>query len=246
LQQSYISYAEDEVVLKLENLSGKGFRNINLSLRKGEVLGVAGLLGSGRTELALSLFGELKITDGKVFRDGKQIKLRSPGEAIQNGIAYVPDERKSLGLFLEKTVADNIASTQLKSGFYRENVIYRMSEKLKSQFDIRTPSIKQLVRKLSGGNQQKIVLAKWLLTDPDILLVNEPTHGVDVGAKAEIYKLFNDLTEKGKGILLISSELPELLLLSDRIAVLYNGELKGILPRSDATEEKIAAMASGL
>jgi ABC-type sugar transport system ATPase subunit len=121
-----------------------------------------------------------------------------------------------------------------------------MSEKLKSQFDIRTPSIKQLVRKLSGGNQQKIVLAKWLLTDPDILLVNEPTHGVDVGAKAEIYKLFNDLTEKGKGILLISSELPELLLLSDRIAVLYNGELKGILPRSDATEEKIAAMASGL
>jgi ABC-type sugar transport system ATPase subunit len=246
LQQSYISYAEDEVVLKLENLSGKGFRNINLSLRKGEVLGLAGLLGSGRTELALSLFGELKITDGKVFRDGKKIKLGNTGEAIQNGIAYVPDERKSLGLFLEKTVADNIASTQLKSGFYRENVIRRMSEKLKSQFDIRTPSIKQLVRKLSGGNQQKIVLAKWLLTDPEILLVNEPTHGVDVGAKAEIYKLFNDLTEKGKSILLISSELPELLLLSDRIAVLYNGELKGILPRSDATEEKIAAMASGL
>jgi ABC-type sugar transport system ATPase subunit len=246
LQQSYISYAEDEVVLKLENLSGKGFRNINLSLRKGEVLGLAGLLGSGRTELALSLFGELKITGGKIFRDGKEIKLRSAGEAIQNGIAYVPDERKSLGLFLEKTVADNIASTQLKSGFYRENVIRRMSEKLKYKFDIRTPSIKQLVRKLSGGNQQKIVLAKWLLTDPEILLVNEPTHGVDVGAKAEIYKLFNELTEKGKSILLISSELPELMLLSDRIAVLYNGELKGILPRSDATEEKIAAMASGL
>ena len=246
LQQSYTSHVKNEVVLEVNNLSGRGFQNINFSLYKGEVLGFSGLIGSGRTQLALSLFGELKTTGGTICKNGNEIKLHDPEDAIDNGIAYVPDERKALGLFLEKSVKENIASTQLREGFYQESVIATTSEKLKKKLDIRTPSIKQLVRKLSGGNQQKIVLAKWLLTDPDILIVNEPTHGIDVGAKAEIYKLFNELTEKGKSILLISSELPELLLLSDRVAVLYNGQLQGILTRAEATEEKIAAMASGL
>ena len=246
LQQSYTSHVKNEVVLEVNNLSGRGFRNINFSLHKGEVLGFSGLIGSGRTQLALSLFGELKTTGGTICKNGNEIKLHDPEDAIDNGIAYVPDERKALGLFLEKSVKENIASTQLREGFYQESVMATTSEKLKKKLDIRTPSIKQLVRKLSGGNQQKIVLAKWLLTDPDILIVNEPTHGIDVGAKAEIYKLFNELTEKGKSILLISSELPELLLLSDRVAVLYNGQLQAILTRAEATEEKIAAMASGL
>jgi ribose transport system ATP-binding protein len=246
LQQTYTSHVKNEVVLEVNDLSGKGFRNIKFSLRKGEVLGFSGLLGSGRTQLALSLFGELKTIAGKIFKKGKEIKLHTPEDAIHYGIAYVPDERKALGLFLEKSVTENIASTQLKGGFYHEHFMILTSEKLKRQLDIRTPSIKQLVRKLSGGNQQKIVLAKWLLTDPDILIVNEPTHGIDVGAKAEIYQLFNELTTKGKSILLISSDLPEILLLSDRIAVLYNGHMQGIVARGEATEEKVAALASGL
>jgi ribose transport system ATP-binding protein len=147
---------------------------------------------------------------------------------------------------MERSVTENIVSAQLTNGFYDRKRNNLISEDLKTKLNIRTPSVKQIVQKLSGGNQQKVVLAKWLYIDPDVLIVNEPTHGVDVGAKAEIYNELKKLTAQGKSILLISSELPELLLLSDRIAVMYNGNMKGILQHDEATEERITVMASGM
>jgi ribose transport system ATP-binding protein len=174
------------------------------------------------------------------------MKIGHPQQAIELGISYIPEERKSLGLFLDKSITENIVAARLQRGMYREKSNHLTAEALKQQLDIRTPSVRQQVRKLSGGNQQKVVLAKWLNTRPDVLIVNEPTHGVDVGAKAEIYQLLKKLTSAGKSILLISSELTEVLLLSDRIAVMHNGSIRDVLTRERATEEKITALASGL
>jgi len=239
------SYVKEEIKLEVVNISGKGFHNISFKLYEGEILGFAGLQGSGRTAMAKAIFGDEEMRKGKILKDGKGLRFLHPSGAIDQQIIYVPEDRKTEGLFLEKTVAENIFSSQLKKGFYSQSSIHNKSRQLCTEFDIRTTNVTQQVRKLSGGNQQKIVLAKWLSMHPEILIINEPTHGVDVGAKADIHQLLKKLTAEGKSILLISSELPELLLLSDRIAVMHEGKIKSILTRREATEEMIMKIASG-
>jgi ribose transport system ATP-binding protein len=245
-QWHHQSNRQNETALEVQNLAGNGFSNISFAIKRGEVFGLAGLLGSGRTDLARVLFGDAQPTGGTFTLNGKTLRLRHPADAIKAGIAYLPDERKTHGLFLDNSIADNIAATDLQEGWYNKKETEATAATLRTQLDIRTPSVKQMVRKLSGGNQQKVVLAKWLHTRPELLIVNEPTHGVDVGAKREIYGLLKKFTAEGKSVLLISSDLPELLLLSDRIGIMYHGELRRILERNEATEEKITALASGL
>jgi ribose transport system ATP-binding protein len=245
-QWHHQSNSQNETALEVQNLSGTGFSNSSFAVKRGEVFGLAGLLGSGRTELARVLFGDAQPTGGTFSLNGKTLRLRHPSDAIKAGIAYLPDERKTHGLFLDNTITENIAATDLQEGWYNKQQNEATATTLRTQLDIRTPSVKQIVRKLSGGNQQKVVLAKWLNTKPDLLIINEPTHGVDVGAKREIYGLLKKFTVEGKSVLLISSDLPELLLLSDRIGIMYHGELRRILERHEATEEKITALASGL
>lgn len=240
------SHAQNKVTLEVRDLSGKGFQNISFGLHEGEILGFAGLSGSGRTALARAIFGDLEIDHGKVLKEGRELHLRHPDDAIANGIAYVPDDRKAVGLFLEKSIAENIKAAKMKGRSYNEQNVLAEAGEYKERLSIKTSSVKSMVRTLSGGNQQKVLMAKWLNTGPDVFLFNEPTHGVDVGAKGEIYSLLKRLTAEGKSIMLISSELPELLLLSDRIAVMYNGQLKGILDRAEASEERLAALASGI
>ncbi|HLA53594.1 MAG TPA: sugar ABC transporter ATP-binding protein [Flavitalea sp.] len=237
---------EGQPVLSIEHLSGRGFSDISLSVGKGEILGLAGLQDSGRTELLRAIFGDEVISSGKIFLQGKVKKINHPQTAISRGIAYIPEERKTQGLFMNLSVAGNIVSATLRTGWYSKKRNNRVGEEYKDMLGIRAVSVTQPVIKLSGGNQQKVVLAKWLNTKPDLLLINEPTHGVDVGAKADIYRQLKLLTAAGKSILLISSELPELLLLADRIGVMFNGRLQQILSRQEATEEKIAAIASGI
>lgn len=243
---AFKSHRQQEVVLEVNDLTGKGFQEVSFQLFRGEILGFAGLQGSGRTEIARALFGDILVEKGTILKNGKAFRLNHPSDAISNGIAYVPDDRKALGVFLEKTIAENIAVAKLKRGWYREKEVVENAVGFGERLRIKTPSVKGVVRQLSGGNQQKVVMAKWLNTAPDIFIFNEPTNGVDVGAKGDIYALLKKLTGEGKSILLISSELPELLLLSDRIAVLYNGRLHGIISREEATEEKLAALASGV
>jgi ribose transport system ATP-binding protein len=242
---AYTSHVQEEVLLEVHQLTGRGFSNVSFQLRKGEVLGFAGLVGAGRTELAQALFGANPVQSGTLVFKGKEMRFRSPGEAIRSGIAYVPEERKRLGLFLEKNLYENIASAQLTGQKYRAAGFRKTAEHYRQAWGIRTPSVEQRVGLLSGGNQQKVVLAKWLNTSPDLLIVDEPTHGVDVGAKAEIYNLLKNLTELGKGVILISSELPEVLALSDRIAVMHQGRLVRIVPGQEASEESLMQAASG-
>jgi ABC-type sugar transport system ATPase subunit len=244
--QKKSTHLQRDVKLKVQDIGGKGFSNISFELHKGEILGFAGLHGSGRSAMAKSLFGDEKIAEGKITKDGKHVQFDQPSDALSKGIVYLPEDRKAEGLFLDKSIAENIFSAQLKKGFYNAALADDVSMKLCKFFSIRTPSVKQHLRKLSGGNQQKVVLAKWLAQEPDVLIVNEPTHGVDVGSKAEIYQLLKNMTAEGKSILLISSELPELLLLSDRIAVMHEGKIEAILNRDEANEERIAALASGI
>ena len=242
----YVSDASNDVALEVKNLSGSGFYDVSFTLHKGEILGVAGLQGSGRTALALAIFGIEKYRSGKILKDAVEIHTRHPSDAIGIGIAYLPEDRKAEGLFIEQTIAENIIAASLNGGWYYRKENESIGNYYINKLNIRTPSVLQPIQKLSGGNQQKVMLAKWLHTDPDIFIVNEATHGVDIGAKAEIYKQLKKLTAEGKSILLISSELSELLLLSDRIAVMYNGRVKGFIPHDLATEENITVMASGI
>jgi ABC-type sugar transport system ATPase subunit len=234
------------VLLQVEQLQGDDFEGISLEIKKGEIFGLAGLQGSGRTSLARTIFGDLKPASGRILLNGKQLHHRHPEDAMNNGIAYIPEDRKLLSLFLQKSVQENIAVSRQRSGWHNEEQVRAMSDSYVRELSIKTPSSMQQVRKLSGGNQQKVVIAKWLSIDPDLLIVNEPTHGVDVGARSEIYQLLKELTERGKSILLISSDLPELLLMCHRIGVMYRGKLKKIFSGDEATEEKITAVASGL
>jgi ribose transport system ATP-binding protein len=234
------------VLLQVEQLQGEDFEGISLEIKKGEIFGLAGLQGSGRTSLARTIFGDLKPASGRILLNGQQLHHRHPEDAMNNGIAYIPEDRKLLSLFLQKSVQENIAVSRQRSGWHNEEQVRAMSDSYVRELSIKTPSSMQQVRKLSGGNQQKVVIAKWLSIDPDLLIVNEPTHGVDVGARSEIYQLLKELTERGKSILLISSDLPELLLMCHRIGVMYRGKLKKIFSGDEATEEKITAVASGL
>lgn len=243
---TYASDSGDEVMMKVENLSGKGFHDVSFTIYKGEILGFAGLTGSGRTALAKTIFGDLRPSSGSISMQNEKYIPRHPNKAIQKKIAYLPDDRKQEGLFLENTIAENIASVSLDATWYKAGANSAAAKKYIDQLSVRTPGEKVPVRKLSGGNQQKVVIAKWLSASPGLLIVNEPTHGVDVGAKADIYDILKGLSAQQKSIMMISSELPELLLLADRIAVMHQGKMMRILSKEEATEEMIATLASGI
>lgn len=241
------SVATNEVLLSVENLSGDRFQNVSFNLHKGEILGLAGLVGAGRTELARAIFGADPAHSGTVRLNGERGQIRHPADALQMGIGYLPEERKTLGIFPDRSVMDNLLSVKpptTGAGLYDAHTGRAIANGYKENLRIRTPSVAQTMANLSGGNQQKVVLARWLRTNPDVLIVDEPTHGVDVGAKAEIYDLLRQVAAQGKGVLLISSELPELLALSDRILVIREGHITGELAGSDATEEAIMALAT--
>jgi len=225
-------------------------KNANMYVRKGEIVGVSGLMGAGRTELALSLFGNPKnyAVEGEMYFDGKKVRFRHPGEAIKAGLAYLSEDRKGTGLILDFDVKTNITITGLRQpvrGFFiNDNEEIVLAEQLKESLKIKTPSIEQKVLNLSGGNQQKVSIAKWLFVKPKLLILDEPTRGIDVGAKYEIYTLMNKLVEEdGMSIIMISSELPEILGMSDRIYVVSGGRISGELSREEATQEKIMTMA---
>ncbi|MEO3800209.1 multiple monosaccharide ABC transporter ATP-binding protein [Nonomuraea sp. B1E8] len=216
-----------------------------LSLRRGEIVGLAGLMGAGRTELAMSVFGRtygVHIT-GKIFKDGKPVEIRNVQDAIKHGIAYATEDRKRYGLNLIEDVKRNISAAGLrgmsKRGWVDEMEEYRVAEEFHKSMNIKAPSVSSIVGQLSGGNQQKVVLSKWILTEPDVLILDEPTRGIDVGAKYEIYTIINRLADQGKAVLVISSELPELLGLCDRIYTLSEGRVTGEVPRRDATQERL-------
>jgi putative multiple sugar transport system ATP-binding protein len=227
------------------NIERKIIDNVNLSIRKGEVVGIAGLMGSGRTELAMSIFGKSygKRISGEAFKNGKKINISTINKAIGNGIAYVTEDRKAYGLILIDHIKGNITLANLKKilkGFViNDNKEIFEAEDYRKKLNIKCSSILQKTGNLSGGNQQKVVLSKWIFTEPDILILDEPTRGIDVGAKYEIYTIVNQLADEGKGILLISSELPELLGMCDRIYVMNEGRIAGELEGKDATQEKI-------
>lgn len=244
-QESFASRTSKEVCLKVKQLSGTGFSNISFELHRGEILGLAGLIGAGRTELARALFGDQPIQSGTIELEGKRVQFGHPSEAITAGLAYVPEERKSLGLFLDKSMLENIQSVFLQKQFWLDPEVPKIAAHYREKLRIKTPSLAQQTGLLSGGNQQKIVLAKWLATQPRVLIVDEPTQGIDIGAKIEIYQLLKQLSNEGISILLISSELPELLLLADRIAVMQQGHIAGILPKEQASEAKIIQLATG-
>lgn len=219
--------------------------NVNITVRRGEVVGIAGLMGAGRTELAMSIFGRAygtRIT-GKAYKEGKEIDISSIDKAIANGIAYLTEDRKGYGLVLIEDVKDNITLTNLKAvsdgGVINEPKEMTVTREYRDKLNIKCSSILQQVVNLSGGNQQKVVLSKWLFANPDVLILDEPTRGIDVGAKYEIYTIVNRLASEGKGIILISSELPEILGVCDRIYVMRDGKVVGEMPASEASQEKV-------
>lgn len=235
-----------EYVLEVEGLSDYAGRvkNVSLKARKGEILGLAGLVGSGRTELMRLVFGADKITEGKMIVNGKEVKINSPMDAINNGICLLTEDRKSQGLSLVMSVLDNITITNLKDFVLKHNKLRETGERFKEALEIKTANLDVAAGTLSGGNQQKLILAKWLNTDSEIFIFDEPTKGIDVGTKAEIYHIMNDLVRKGKVVIMVSSELPELLGMSDRIYVMCEGRMTGELNREEATQEKIMKLAT--
>jgi methyl-galactoside transport system ATP-binding protein len=242
----------DGVILKVENLSSpmpKSFKNVSFELRKGEILGIGGLVGSQRTELVEALFGLRSVESGKIFIHGKEVTIKSPIDAKKNGMALLTEERRSTGIFPDLNILENSTIANIKK--YRGSFMLLNDKKRKEDTNkmvntlkVKTPSLRTLIKNLSGGNQQKVLIARWLLTVPEILILDEPTRGIDVGAKYEIYTIMNELTKEGKSIIMISSEMPELLGMADRIMVMCEGHLSGILDKKDATEEKIMRLAS--
>jgi ribose transport system ATP-binding protein len=236
------------VVLKVEHLMGNNVRDVSFELKKGEILGFAGLMGAGRTETMRALFGADPSAGGDITVNSKKVTINSPNDAIANGICYLSEDRKALGLAIGLSVRDNCAIATLNdflSGpFTNDKKIDETTREYVEKIGIKTPSIKQLVKNLSGGNQQKVVVAKWLIRNSDIMIFDEPTRGIDVGAKQEIYKLMNLLVSEGKSIIMISSELPELLRMSDRLVVMREGCITGELDIADVTQEKIMTLAT--
>ena len=237
------------VVLEVKNLNaGSSVKDVSFQLRKGEILGFSGLMGAGRTEVARLLFGADKKESGTIFVNGKEVIINSPQDAIREGIGYLSEDRKRFGCIVDMTIADNTVMTNLdkyiKGGLINDGEIVKVSDEFVKQLRTKTPSSKQLVRNLSGGNQQKVVIAKWLEQNSDILIFDEPTRGIDVGAKSEIYTLMNALVAQGKSIIMISSELTEILRMSDRIVVMCEGRKTGELDISQATQERILALAT--
>jgi ribose transport system ATP-binding protein len=240
----------EEVALEVKNLTcGTLVKNVSFSLKRGEILGFAGLMGAGRTEVARAVFGADRAQSGEIIVLGKPVAIRTPRQAVAVGIGYLSEDRKRFGLAVGMDVACNVVMATLAKYlsfrfFLRNRQILDTVEKFIMLLDIRTPSPAQEVRYLSGGNQQKVVVAKWLARDCDILFFDEPTRGIDVGAKAEIHKLLRRLADQGKAIIMISSELPEVLHISDRIVVMCEGRITGVLSPADATQERIMQLAT--
>ena len=239
-----------EVALTLKNIVRTGvLHDISFEVKRGEVLGLAGLVGAGRTEVARAIFGADPIDSGEILIDGELVVINSPRDAIQLGIGLVTEDRKSLGLVLGMAVRENVSLANLgilsRLGFINRRKEKAVADEYIEDLLIKTPSMEQAVQNLSGGNQQKVVLAKWLFTKSKVLIFDEPTRGIDVGAKIEIYQLMNKLAESGVAIIMISSELPEILGMSDRILVMHEGSIAGELSREEATQEKIMHLATG-
>jgi ribose transport system ATP-binding protein len=243
--------SQNPIALEVRNLSrGKDVRGVSFNVRKGEILGFAGLMGAGRTEVARIIFGADPRDGGEILVDGQPVNIRTPHTAVQAGIGYLSEDRKHFGLAVDMTVRANIAMADLgrftsRTGVLNETAMENTALDYIDRLGIRTPSDLQEVRLLSGGNQQKVVIAKWLLRDCDVLIFDEPTRGIDVGAKSEIYALLEDLAAQGRAIIVISSELPEVMRLSHRIAVMCEGRLTGILPGgATTTQEQIMQLAT--
>ena len=239
-----------DVALTLKNIVRTGvLHDISFEVKRGEVLGLAGLVGAGRTEVARAIFGADPIDSGEILIDGELVAINSPRDAIQLGIGLVTEDRKSLGLVLGMAVRENVSLANLgilsRLGFINRRKEKAVADEYIEDLLIKTPSMEQAVQNLSGGNQQKVVLAKWLFTKSKVLIFDEPTRGIDVGAKIEIYQLMNKLAESGVAIIMISSELPEILGMSDRILVMHEGSIAGELSREEATQEKIMHLATG-
>ena len=250
LKKNKTATQNNETVLEVKNLTKKGtFENVSFELKKGEVLGFAGLVGAGRSEVMEAIFGNVPADSGEIFIEGKKMKITHPKTAVEAGIGFIPEERKVKALFLDLTVKDNIIMATLKNCISRILLSRKKeretAEDAVKQLDIKTPSINQTAVNLSGGNQQKTIISRWLLSKPKILLLDEPTHGIDVGAKADIYSIIDKLTDEGVSVILVSSELPELLLMSDRIAVMYHRKMVGLFNREEFSQEKIMYYATG-
>lgn len=239
-----------DVKIELKNFNREGFfKDINIKAKKGEVLGISGLMGAGRTEIMRSVFGLDPKDSGEVFIDGKKIEIKNPADAIKNKIGFVTENRQEEGLILDESIRENISLLNFdkfsKNSFIDKAKEKNLSDNLVNSFKVKTQSSESKISDLSGGNQQKVVFAKWYAIGPEILILDEPTKGVDVGAKREIYDLIKDLTKKAVSIILISSDLPELISLSNRIYVIHEGKIQGELLKKDASQEKIMTLATG-
>ncbi|MBQ3553581.1 MAG: sugar ABC transporter ATP-binding protein [Clostridia bacterium] len=238
-----------EVVLEVKGLNrGKEIKDVSFQLRKGEILGFSGLMGSGRTEVARAIYGADGFDSGEIYINGKKVNIKSPEEAVKNGICYLSEDRKRYGLLLDKSVAENSVLSNLDdyiiAGWINDSKITKDAERENAKLKTKTPSMQQLLRNLSGGNQQKVIIARWLLKNSDIFIFDEPTRGIDIGAKSEMYTLMEELASQGKSIIMISSELSEVQRLSDRVVVMCEGRITGTLDIKDATQEKIMAYAT--
>jgi ribose transport system ATP-binding protein len=239
-----------EVVLEVRNLNrGRAIRDVSFQLHRGEILGIAGLVGAGRTEVARAIFGADQFDSGDILLNGKKLDLRSPRDAVSHGIAYLSEDRKQYGLALGLDLEVNTVLASFEKflgalGWVRPDRTRATAERQVRSLSIKTPNLQQKVRNLSGGNQQKVVLGKWLTADSNVLMFDEPTRGIDVGAKSEIYRLLNTLAKEGKSIIMISSELPEVLRMSHRILVMCEGRITGELKAGEATQEAIMNYAT--
>lgn len=237
------------VVLEVKNLCrGKEIRNVSFNLRKGEILGFSGLMGSGRTEIARAIYGADEFDSGEIFINGEKVKIKTPREAVKRGICYLSEDRKRYGLLLDKSVSENSALSSLDNyisfGWINDSRIDKDAARENGKLKTKTPSMKQLTRNLSGGNQQKVIIARWLLKNSDIFIFDEPTRGIDIGAKSEMYALMEELAAQGKSVIMISSELSEVQRLSDRVIVMCEGRKTAELDIKDATQEEIMKYAT--
>jgi ribose transport system ATP-binding protein len=251
LSRNASHHALGDVALEVRGLScGKLYRDVSFEVRRGEVVGFYGLVGAGRTEIAETLFGLRNPSGGAILLDGEEVRIKSPADAIARGISLVPEDRKGQGLVLGMNCRDNMSLPQiddLKAGpFVANGAEMAIFDKYHKQLDIRTPGWKQQVGNLSGGNQQKIVIGKWLSMHPKVLIVDEPTRGIDVGSKSEIHKLLRELAAQGYAVMVISSEMPEVLHVSDRIVAMYSGKVMRTFTSEEVTEDNLIQAISGM
>jgi ribose transport system ATP-binding protein len=241
--------ADADPMLKTDRLAGTRFTEVNLAVYRGEIVGLTGLIGSGRSEVGLTLFGYLPIRGGQMTLDNQPYHPRNTGQSMDRGVAFVPEDRRKLGLFAAMSVCRNLTVTRLRDlergGLLVRREEHNLAQGLIQRLSIRTPTVEQRVLNLSGGNQQKTMLGKWLARDPKLLIVDEPTRGVDVGAKTEIYAILRNLAASGIGILMISSEMPEIIGMCSRVYVMHEGHIQGELTGRAITEENIMTLASG-